>query len=429
MKKNVLIFPAGTEIANEIISSLLLNRNYNLILASSVQEDYSSYRSNPRYYLPSVYEIDFLDRLNLLIDENEISYIIPAHDDVAYKLSEIEDCITAEVIGQDFRINDIARFKDKTYEYFQGIIPLAKIFDHSPSESDFPIFVKPKKGQGSFDSLQLQSLKEFNSFFDSRNIEDYVIMELLTGGEFTIDCFSDNGKVLYCGARTREKVTKGISVLSRLVNDKALNDEFFEYASLISSNLNMHGLWFFQMKFDKDNQLKLLEIATRVSGTMMLNRIRGVNFVELAILQKQKINDLELAFNNIQVSLSRALTPVYKHNISYQNLYIDFDDTLCLDDRYINANLMKLIFEAKNQEKNVYLLTKNQKNNLASILNKFGISSIFDAIYHLKSNEKKINFMKPCSVLIDDSFSERRSAIKNGFFAFSTDNFSLLFVN
>ena len=107
------------------------------------------------------------------------------------------------------------------------------------------------------------------------------------------------------------------------------------------------------MKYNSNGELKLLEIGVRVSGTMMLNRVRGVNFVELALYQKLGF-DIEVVFNNIEVSLARALIPKYKCNVEYENLYIDFDDTLFLEEKYINTNLIKLIFQAKNKNKKVY---------------------------------------------------------------------------
>lgn len=426
-KKNVLVFPSGTEIANEIINSLKNHKSYNLIFASSADVDYSSFLPNDRYHLPYVNDEKFLDKIKDLIEKENISYIVPAHDDAAYYLSKLENLINAQVIGQSFAINDIVRFKDKTYDNLKGIVPIAQIFDDElPKETDFPVFVKPKKGQGSFDSVKLNNLIEFDNFFSTRVINDYVIMEYLVGEEFTIDCFSEKGKLIYFGVRTREKVIKGISVLSSLVADELLKQQLQEHASHISNFLGMHGLWFFQMKLNKNDDLRLLEIASRVSGTMMLNRVLGVNFVELAILQKQGYENLSIAYNDIQLSLARALTPIYKHNIVYDNLYIDFDDTLFLDEQKINIDLMKLIFDAKNRKINVYLITKNRKNNLAKTLNNFGISNIFDDIYHLSQNEDKTKFMKKNSILIDDSFHERKNAIDKGFLSFSVDNFYIL---
>jgi hypothetical protein len=421
---NILVFPCGTEIANEIINALKFNKYFKTKLASSEGNSYCSFRNKKIDILPYVTDDGFIDDLKRVVDMENIDFIIPAHDDVAFALSEIEEEIDVKIIGQSKYVNEIVRFKDKTYSYFENILPLANIYE---KEADivFPIFVKPKKGQGSQDAFLIKDQQEFKYFKDQYSSDEFVWMEHLNGAEFTIDCFSDKGDLLYAGGRTREKMTRGISVQSTFVSDAGLQEEFRKFAEIISQKLSMQGLWFFQMKKDRNGELKLLEIGPRVPGTMMLNRSRGVNFVELALFQKLGF-PVEVVFNDVEISLGRALLPTYKTNIEYKNLYIDFDDTLFLDEKYINSDLMKLIFQAKNEDKNVYLITKNKKNNLTKALHTFGISHIFDDILHLQDIDQKINYMKKSSVLIDDSFKERKEAILCGFYAFGLDNFNIL---
>jgi hypothetical protein len=422
---NVLVFPCGTEIANEIINSLKYHKYFKVHFASSKETSYCNYRAKEINILPFITENSFENSLSTLIEKKNIDFVIPAHDDVAFALSMIEDRLHAHIIGQSKQTNEIVRFKDKTYEFFQNTLPIAKLFDNNPTEDDFPVFTKPIKGQGAFNAIKLDLFSDYNNFFSNHQRDKYIVMELLTDEEFTIDCFSDKGNVLYYGARTREKTTRGISIQSTFISDKNLNQEFEKYANIISKGLKLDGVWFFQMKFNKDKQLKLLEIGPRVSGTMMLNRSRGVNFIELALYQKLGFN-VEVVVNNIEVSLARALLPIYKHNIEFNNLYIDFDDTLLLDEKYINPEIMKLIFQMKNKNKKVYLITKNKKFNLTNILHKFGITNIFDDIIHLHENEKKVDYMKKKSLLIDDSFRERKEAIENGIYALGIDNLQIL---
>lgn len=425
-KYNVLIFPCGTEIANEVINALKHHKYFRIKGASSEKKTYCNFRQIEVHFLPYVHDKEFDSKLKKLIKEENIDFIIPAHDDVAYKLSKIETDIHAKIIGQSKEVNEIVRFKDVTYNYFEGILPVPDFKVDPLREENYPIFVKPKRGQGSQNSFMLKSIKEYKLFKNNYNTEEFVIMEYLSGAEFTIDCFSNNGKLLYFGARTREKTVRGISVRSSLVTDKNLNQQFSKYANIISQTLNLHGIWFFQMKFDKNDQLKLLEIGPRISGTMMLNRARGVNFPELALYQKLGF-DVEVVINNIEnISLARSLKPVFKHDIAYENLYIDFDDTLFLDNKYINTDLMKLIFQAKNENKKVILITKNDKKNLIKTLHEFGILYIFDDIIHLTNNQKKADYMKKDSLLIDDSFRERKEAIERGIYAFGLDNVNML---
>jgi hypothetical protein len=419
-KYNILVFPCDTEIANEIINSLESHKYFSLIYASSEEDSYCHLRGATVYWLPYVGESNFETELNAVVKDKKIDFIIPAHDDVSYTLSHIENDIEAKVIGQSVKVNEIVRFKDRTYEYFKGKLPIASIY-RNEDELEFPLFVKPKRGEGSKNSFSIETKGEWEIFKKKYKVDDFVWMELLSGEEYTVDCFSHNGRLLYAGARSREKTLKGISILSRLVHDDEMNETFREYAHIISNELNMHGVWFFQMKRDAFGKLKLLEVGPRVSGTMMLNRVRGVNFVELALFQALG-HDVEIIYNDIDISLARALKPIYKCSVEYENLYIDFDDSLWIDESYINTDIMKLIFQAKNENKKVILITKNRKNDLVGVLHRYGIANIFDEIIHLNDNEEKVDFMEGKALLVDDSFSERKKAIENGFYAYANDS-------
>lgn len=425
-KQNVLVFPAGTEIANEVLNSLKNNKYFNVHCASSELKSFANYKTSVVDFLPYVDNVDFKKNLEELIVQKKIDFIIPAHDDVSYFLSTIENDISAKVIGHSYYVNDIVRFKDKTYDFFKDCLPLANVYYSVPISTDFPVFVKPKRGQGSLNAVKINSIEEYQNFFKNHDIEDFVVLEYLSGEEFTIDCFSHDGNVLYCGARSREKTSRGISILSTLVEDASSNAEFFDFANVICNKLCLSGAWFFQMKYDSKNMLKLLEVGPRVSGTMMLNRARGVNFIELSLFQKMG-HDIDVVFNDIKASLARSLVPIYKHDISYDNLYVDFDDTLFIDEKTINTDVIKLIFIVKNRGGGVFLITKNVKNNLASTLKNYGISNIFDDIYHLRKDQRKVDFMLPSSLLVDDSYSERKEALLNGFYAYGIDCLDVLY--
>ena len=421
---NVLVFPCGTEIANEVINALKGHKYFRTVYASSEGNSYCHFRGKRVHDLPYVSDEGFLPSLQELIEKESIDFIVPAHDDVAYGLSRIADRIDAKVIGQSAAVNEIVRFKDRTYDFFRGKLPLAEIFDDEAAIR-YPIFVKPKRGQGSQDSFAVDSPEAFAAFKGKYDADAFVWMELLTGAEYTIDCFSDRGNLLYVGPRTRDRTSRGIATVSHLVRDPETVRELEGYAQTISRELKLHGIWFFQMKRDRDGRLKLLEVGPRVSGTMMLNRARGVNFVELALYQAMDY-PVKVIHNDIDVSLARALVPIYRTDIEYERLYVDFDDTLFLEEKYINADLMRLIFQAKNEGKAVVLITKNKKNNLSKALHRFGIAHVFDDIVHLREDERKTDFMEGRALLIDDSFAERKEAIEAGFYATGVDGIDAL---
>jgi hypothetical protein len=415
--KNVLIFPAGTEIANEMIDSLRNNKLFNLFAASSIHPSHADFNFDRVYNLPNVDDENFLDELNNLCGILSIDLILCAHDDVCHGLSKMESYINSNVVTHSFGVNDIVRFKDKTYDFLKGFIPVPDYTD------EFPMYVKPKRGAGNRNSSKINNHFELNSFFNSYDRDEYVQLEYLSGDEYTIDCFSVNGELKFCGARIRSKTINGISALSSEVS----NDEFKGYANKINDILNMNGSWFFQMKRDSLGVLKLLEIAPRIGGSSALYRIKGINFTELDLYNTMG-RDVEILYNDVEISLSKHLNPVYKTKIHFDNLYVDFDDTLLLNEKYINTDVISLIFECKNNNKKVHLLTKH-KGNLNKLLDNWGISRIFDSIVKIDKNDRKINYVEDNSILIDDSFSERKEFLDNNKYAFSLDNIKLLMGN
>jgi len=83
---------------------------------------------------------------------------------------------------------------------------------------------------------------------------------------------------------------------------------------------------------------------------------------------------------------------------------------------------MKFLFDFKNQKSKVFLISKHQ-GNLEEKLKELGIFYLFDAVFHLKKEQNKYDFMEEGSILIDDSFKERNSVREKGFLAFPVEFF------
>lgn len=428
----ILLIPCDTEIAYEIIDSLKYHKYFKLECAC--HEEKNKYLYKDISFLPYEYNLGFYESLNKLIIEKEVDLILPANDNLAFELSKNSRKIKAKLITQPWKVHKIVRFKDRTYSYFNDLIPCPYAYNISDiNEKIFPIFVKPKKGQGSLNAFKISDNKELRLFLLDYNPEDFVIMEYLPADEFTVDCFAHNGKLLYYLARKREKTFRGISVQTSAVTDNKLNFLFGQYAKIIAGSLGMHGIFFFQMKLDKEESPKLLEIGARVPGSLSLNRAFGVNLVELSIYQALGlINEKSLIYptlspNEVNFTLFRPLGRLVKGYLNVENIYVDFDDTLLTPEGKMNLDVIKFIFHCKNQGKRVFLITKNKTNSLYKKLDEYGVKNIFDNIFHISEDEKKINYMiKTKSLLIDDSFMERKEAMKEGILAYSPENVKLI---
>jgi len=416
-KLNVLVFPYGTEISYEILRSLKNHKLFQTVPASS---DPALAEFEPGIHIvPYVIHSQFSREILKLVDRENIDVVVPAHDDVALIFSEMNWPSNVRVVGHSSYVNKIVRNKDRAYQYFEGKLDLPKVF-HLDEQLDLPIFIKPKIGQGSRCAHKVMTPLELEYYSEKYSLSDFVISEYLPGTEYTVDCFSVRGNLRYSGARERQSVINGIASVSCFVKDEHMYLKLKGMAKIISDSLGMDGLWFFQAKLNSDGDPALLEIGARTSGTVMLNRFAGVNLVEIAVFYAIGEN-VSIPKPDFDVVLRRTLVPKCKVYTGYKKLYVDFDDTLLLNESTINAELMAVVFKAKNRGISVSIITKNQKRNLAKVLNFFGVSSVFDEIIHLPPDGDKSLYASEGALFIDDSFSERESVVSKGAVAIGLD--------
>jgi len=229
-------------------------------------------------------------------------------------------------------------------------------------------------------------------------------LEYLPGKEYTVDCFTDrNGTLLFVAGRERRRIYSGISVNSKQVTDV----RFQEIAEIINRTLSFQGVWFYQVKERSNGELVLMEIAPRIAGTMALFRADGVNFSQLSLFDRMGL-DISILRNNLDIEIDRALFARFFCRYDYDWVYIDFDDTVIVNNS-VNTNIMKFLYQSRNMGKRIVLLSRHRQD-IKESLKKFSISDLlFDEIIVLGDNEKKSDCITNTnSVFIDDSFLERK---------------------
>jgi hypothetical protein len=242
-----------------------------------------------------------------------------------------------------------------------------------------------------------------------RNTKDMIVLEYLDGKEYTVDCFTDRRSgLLFCSGRERIRIKSGISMNSKPVEEE-INSIFRKYAEIISRELEFYGAWFFQLKLDDSGTFKLLEIAPRISGTMATHRVLGINFPLLSIYEKEGVG-IEIMTNICDVEIDRALVNRYKHNINYNVVYVDLDDTLLVNGK-INIQLIKFLYQAINEGCKIILITKT--DDAENTLKKWRLKGLFDEVISLKKTDSKGDYINPeMAIFIDDSFSERKAVFE-----------------
>ncbi|MFI3211744.1 MAG: ATP-grasp domain-containing protein [Eubacteriales bacterium] len=406
--QNILIFPSGTEIAFEIFNALKDQKYYTIYGGTSADDHSKFVYKNLIIDIPFVTDKNFINKINEIIANYNIDYIYPAHDIAIEVFANIEDQINAKIVTSPKSTVLTLRSKLLTYEHLSKYSFIPKYYNNVNEIHEFPVFIKPQKGQGAQGTKKINTVEELEHELQSSS--NLIICEYLGGTEYTVDCFTDkNGTLQTTIMRERARIKTGISVRA---NSLHTPKEVEDIAHIINSEFTFNGAWFFQLKLNSSGKYKLLEISPRIPGTMGCTRMKGINYPLLTLYNMQGY-DVKISPNTYEVQLDRAFISRHKININYDTIYVDLDDTLIIKDQ-INYSLLTLLYQNKSKERKNILISRHAKN-IKETLNKFAISeNLFSEIIHILSDKKKSSYIKDQnSIFIDDSFRERIDVQQN----------------
>jgi hypothetical protein len=403
---NILVFPCGSEIGLELHRALKDIRFINLYGGSSTDDHGKWVYKNYIGGIPYITDESFIEKFNKVIDDNNIDFVFPAMDNVIFSLSKMRPLLHAELLTCPDDAAQLCRSKAKTYERLKGCDFLPKTYENADDVDEYPVIIKPAESQGSQGFMILKSRSELEYELSVRE-GTQVICEYLPGEEYTIDCFTDrNGKLRFYSCRNRHRIKNGISVNSSLMEP---DDRIREIAETINSKMELRGVWFFQLKRNKNGDYRLLECATRVAGTMCLERASGVNLALLTVFDALGY-DLEIEPTIPHAEVDRALHNIFRLDIDYNEAYIDFDDTLIVHGR-VNFTVLRFIYQCVEKGVRVILLTRHETDIVEDMKAYRIYPELFDEIVCIPRSERKIDHVKPTdrALFIDDSFAERKA--------------------
>lgn len=401
----LLVFPCGSEIGLELHRALKDARLIELFGASSVPDHGEAVYKNYAGGLPAIGDPGFLEAFNDLLDRLSVDLIYPALDSVQAFLSANRERLHAALIAPSDAAVQICRSKEKTYEALRGCGFLPKVFS-SPAEVDvYPVFVKPAVGQGSAGAKRADSPALLEAALAEAEGRQ-VIAEYLPGAEYTVDCFTDRHGVLrWVLKRTRARVKSGISVRSAVCPpDETVN----VMAETIGERLGMRGAWFFQIKENAAGKPVLMECAPRVAGAMGLNRALGVDLPLLTVYDAMG-TDVAVAPQLKTAAVDRALYNAFTLDLDYDEVYVDYDDTLVVKGR-LNLTLLRFLYQCAEKGVKIILLTRHIGDVTADLQARRVYPGLFDEIVTVPEGKQKADCISPASkaIAIDDSFAERQ---------------------
>lgn len=426
MKKNILVFPCGSEIALEVFRAVNNSTHFNLIGASSCNDHGEFVFPNYISGVPFITDEQFIPEMVRIVKENNIDAIYPAMDAVIEILKSNESKVGCKIIAPDAETTKTCLSKTKTYEKLCNTVKTPRTYTSIDDVKEYPVFTKPDVGYGSRGAKKCQNREDLINQLEL--FPTSIISEYLPGDEYTVDCFSNNeGKLLCAYPRIRARIMNGISVNTKPVYD---NGEFNQFAEKINSKIKFSGAWFFQVKRDVKNELTLMEVASRFGGSSSLFRAKGINFALMSLFNAFDI-PVSIIENQYEIEMDRALDNKYKIGLTYNEVFVDFDDCIYLDKQYVNDSLIAYLYRCRNNGIKITLLSKHDDvklRPLEELLSELRIKQIFDRIIHVPLDEQKFKYIdNRNAIFIDDSFAERKTIFeKCGLNVFSLDMVEVL---
>jgi hypothetical protein len=88
---------------------------------------------------------------------------------------------------------------------------------------------------------------------------------------------------------------------------------------------------------------------------------------------------VKILYNDLNLKLDRGIETFYDISYEYDAIYLDYDDTLIVNDK-VNTTLIQVIYQAHNKGKKVYLLTKHIGDLLDSF-NRYYLDTVSGALW------------------------------------------------
>lgn len=399
---NVLVFPAGETNSVEIHDALSRQVNINLFGASSIERLGRHLFRNYRNDLPLIHDKNFIEVFNSLLQEWSIDLVIPTHDSVVKFLSDNRDNIIKKILLPEAETATICLDKRLTYRTFADSSFIPRVFA-TPEDimGEHAVFVKPARGQGAVGARLIHCN---NNELKSVNWNEEVVCEYLPGDELTVDCLTDrHGRLLGTYPRSRQRTLGGISVTGKALR---ASEELQTIAGQINDRLHFLGMWYFQVKKDQRGAYKLLEISARCPGSQCLTRARGINLPLLSVYVAMG-RDVVVIENDYDVGMDRTLVSMYDISYEYDHVYIDYDDTI-LTFRGIDPDIMRLLYQFRNEGKKITLVSRHAANIRQSLRTNCISEDLFTEIINLQNGEPKVDYIKAKNaIFIDNAFAER----------------------
>jgi len=240
------------------------------------------YHADVHAFVPRVDDPTYVDALQALVYEHDVSLIVPLTDLDHGVLARAKDRLNALVLLPPPELVDALADKWLAHCLFveHGIgSPPTWLPDDVPGDLEFPVLVKARKGFGSRGIYRCHDRAELE-FFLGYATEESMVQACCRGEEFSIDLFCDlDSRCLNAVPRTMIESKGGESIKGMTIAD----DELVEVGRHVAETLGLVGPANVQCFREPGGSHVVTDINPRFGGAFPLPTAAGSRYPELAL--------------------------------------------------------------------------------------------------------------------------------------------------
>lgn len=271
--------------------------------------------SDRHYKLPYVNTENYICEVIKIANQENIALIIPTIDTELLLLSKnrklIEEKTNAKVLVSDQKVIGICRDKISTQNWMEKngfVMPEMLEITEVSTETNFPLFIKPKSGSSSIGAYKVNNLEELELY--AKTIKEPILQDFTEGEEFTVDVFLDfDCNIISIVPRLRVATRSGEISKGKIIKDR----EIIDVVSNLMDKLKPIGHITVQL-FKTETGIEFIEINPRFGGGAPMSIMSGANSPRnlFKLLMGKKLEYNEEYDDNIQ--------------------FLRFDDSIAVDE-------------------------------------------------------------------------------------------------